>query len=50
MLNKNMAVGMIQVGTKFGKFNFIENKRKIDFLDPSRFFDFSNGKRSQKGS
>jgi hypothetical protein len=47
-LNKNMAVWMIQVCTKRGKFNSIENRRKIDFLTPFQIFRFFEWKDASK--
>ncbi len=48
MLNKNMAVSMVQVGRKLGTFNFLEKKRKIDFFTSSQIFRFSEGKKVSK--
>jgi hypothetical protein len=47
-LNKNMAVWIIQVNKKLEKFNFIENRRKIEFFTPVKFFRFFERKEASK--
>ena len=49
-LNKNMTVWIIQVGTKLEKFNFIKNRRKIEFFTPFKFFRFFERKEVPKKS
>ncbi len=48
MRNKNIAVWIIQIGTKLGKFNFIKNRRKTDCFIPFQIFRFFQWKQASK--